>query len=42
MDPKAHWDRVYTSKVPDAMSWFQPEPTISARLLDAAGLAPNT
>ncbi len=42
MERKSHWQRVYTTKETDAVSWFQPEPTISARLLEAAGLAPET
>lgn len=29
MDRKAHWNRVYTTKVSDEVSWYQPEPTIS-------------
>jgi hypothetical protein len=42
MDRKAHWQRVYTSKAADTVSWFQTEPTVSAQLLDAAGLSPGT
>ena len=35
---KAHWDRIYTTKASDAVSWFQPEPAASLLLLDAAGM----
>lgn len=42
MDRKEHWERVYTTKASTAASWFQPAPTVSARLLDAAGLKPYT
>jgi hypothetical protein len=42
MDRKQHWQHIYTTKAPDAVGWFQAAPTVSARLLDAAGLSPNT
>lgn len=42
MGRKEHWQRVYTTKPPDEVSWFQPAPTVSARLLGAAGLTPHT
>ncbi len=42
MDRKAHWQHVYRTKAADEVSWFQPEPTISARLLEAAGLSADT
>ena len=42
MDRKAHWQKVYQAKAPDAVSWFQETPTVSARLLDAAGISPAT
>jgi hypothetical protein len=42
MDLKAHWQRVYTTKATDAVSWFEPEPTLSAQLLEAAGIGPDT
>ena len=38
MDRKAHWDRIYTTKAPDEVSWFQSEPAASLRLLDGAGM----
>ena len=42
LDRKAHWERVYATKASDAVSWFQPEPTVSLRLLDAAGMTPES
>lgn len=42
MDRKSHWQRVYETKAPDAVSWFQSAPTVSARLLESAGLGPGT
>lgn len=38
MDRKQHWERVYETKVEREPSWFQAEPAVSLRLLDAAGL----
>lgn len=38
MDAKKHWERVYETKAANEVSWFQQEPTLSLRLLDAAGL----
>jgi hypothetical protein len=42
MDRKSHWEGVYETKAPDAVSWFQPTPTVSVRLLESAGLGPTT
>ena len=42
MGQREHWQRVYTTKATDEVSWFQPTPTVSLRLLDAAGLAADT
>lgn len=36
MNPKTHWDTVYTSKRPDEVSWFQREPTVSLELIRKA------
>lgn len=35
---KEHWETVYQSKAPDDVSWFQPRPETSLRLLAAAGI----
>jgi hypothetical protein len=37
-----HWDRTYQTKTTDEVSWFQREPTMSLRLLTAAGLGSGT
>lgn len=42
MDRKAHWERVYTTKASNEVSWFQPEPAVSLRLLERAGLTAAT
>ena len=31
----AHWERVYTTKDSDQVSWYQPEPATSLRLIEA-------
>jgi trans-aconitate methyltransferase len=38
MSSPEHWNRLYETKPSDAVSWFQPTPTTSLRLLDLAGL----
>ncbi len=42
MDRRIHWDRIYTTKPSDAVSWFQREPAVSLHLLDAMGMRPAT
>lgn len=42
MDRKAHWDRVYTTKASNRVSWFQLEPTVSLRFLERTGLTAAT
>jgi hypothetical protein len=42
MERKQHWEQVFRTKGPAELSWFQPEPTLSLRLLDAAGLSAGT
>jgi SAM-dependent methyltransferase len=42
MDRHAHWDEVYASKRESEVSWFQPVPSLSLEMLDAAGLARDT
>ncbi|NNF40327.1 MAG: class I SAM-dependent methyltransferase [Woeseiaceae bacterium] len=37
-DRKAHWQRVYTDKEPTTVSWFQPVPESSLRLIQSTGL----
>jgi ubiquinone/menaquinone biosynthesis C-methylase UbiE len=33
MEPKSHWERVYTTKATDAVSWYQPHATLSMELI---------
>jgi SAM-dependent methyltransferase len=36
VDPKAHWERIYRTKTPDQMSWFEPEADVSLSLIREA------
>jgi 2-polyprenyl-3-methyl-5-hydroxy-6-metoxy-1,4-benzoquinol methylase len=36
MDPKEHWEKVYTTKAPDAVSWFRPHLETSLALIERA------
>ena len=38
MQSKEHWEKVYTTKAPDNVSWFQPHAEVSMRLVHATGL----
>ena len=42
MDRKQHWDRVFTSKGEQEVSWFEALPVVSLRLMEAAGLGLDT
>ena len=42
MDRRAHWQQVYTTTAADTVSWFQPVPTVSTQLLEAAGMTEDT
>ena len=42
METKAHWERVYSTKRSDEVSWYQGTPAPSLRLLESAGIGPNT
>ena len=37
---KEHWERVYTSRAPEAVSWHQKVPEISLALIEASGVGP--
>lgn len=39
MDSKLHWENVYQTKAPDAVSWYRPHLEMSFRLIERA--APN-
>jgi len=36
-----HWDKVYTDKQPEAVSWYQPAPDQSLQALDRFGAQPD-
>ena len=42
MDMKAHWERVYSTKRCDEVSWYQGTPAPSLRLLESGGIGTNT
>lgn len=39
MQPKQHWEEVYTTKSTDSVSWFQPHAGLSLDLIKATGVA---
>lgn len=41
MDRKAHWERIYADKSPQAVGWYQHEPSLSLRLIRHADIDPN-
>ena len=42
MTRQGHWNRVYETNATAEMSWYQPDPVLSLRLIDAAGFTPST
>jgi predicted TPR repeat methyltransferase len=38
---KAHWEKIYKTKKADEVSWFQPVPETSLKLIDKLNLAPS-
>jgi hypothetical protein len=42
MDRADHWNRVYSTKASEEVSWFQTEPAISLQLLERSGLTAAT
>lgn len=42
MDRTAHWDRVYTTRTEQEVSWFEPLPAMSLIMLEAAGMTTDT
>jgi SAM-dependent methyltransferase len=41
-DPREHWERIYATKADEQLSWFEPLPEISVRLLAAAGMTSDS
>jgi len=42
MGIQQHWDRIYGTKDDQQLSWYEPLPVVSVRLLEAAGLNADT
>jgi ubiquinone/menaquinone biosynthesis C-methylase UbiE len=42
MDRKPHWENIYEKKADQDVSWFEPLPAMSLRMLDAAGMTPDS
>lgn len=40
-DREAHWNRVYSTKAANSVSWYRPRLDVSLELLELAGLAPG-
>ncbi len=38
MGDKAHWEKIYTSKAPDQVSWYQVQPQLSLDLIRRTGV----
>jgi hypothetical protein len=34
-----HWNRIYSTKTGEQVSWFEPSPAVSLEFLQAAGLS---
>lgn len=41
MSCKSHWEGVYGGKAARELSWYQPRPALSLRMIHGAGLAPD-
>jgi 2-polyprenyl-3-methyl-5-hydroxy-6-metoxy-1,4-benzoquinol methylase len=41
MQTKEHWEKVYTTKAANTVSWFQPHAELSLKLIREAGTAPD-
>jgi hypothetical protein len=36
MDTKTHWEKIYTTKAPEAVSWYRPHLETSLALIERA------
>ena len=41
MGPKEHWEKIYSTKAADAVSWYQEHASLSLNLIRAAGVSAN-
>jgi len=39
MDRREHWNRVYQTRAPDSVSWYQRRPDVSLEMIAASGIA---
>ena len=37
-DPQSHWQEVYATKSEAELSWYEPTPSLSLRIIDSLGL----
>ncbi len=42
MDVKTHWEKVYKTKAPDALSWYQPHLETSLAFIERTGAGPSS
>jgi len=42
VEPLSHWEQVYATRSPDAVSWYQPHATLSLDLIRRIGAGPAT
>jgi hypothetical protein len=42
MQRQSHWDAVYRTRGEEQLSWFEALPSLSLRMMEAAGLTPET
>jgi SAM-dependent methyltransferase len=42
VDPRSHWENVYTTKAPDAVSWYRPHLETSLELIEKVAPARST
>jgi SAM-dependent methyltransferase len=41
MDTQTHWDKIYTEKAPDQVSWYRPHLEASLALIEQTGAGPS-
>lgn len=42
MDVKTHWEKVYQTKAPDAVSWYKPHLEMSLNLIERTSATPSS
>ena len=41
MNTQSHWDKIYTQKAPDQVSWYRPHLEASLALIEETGAGPS-